>query len=81
LKVNEVSGCVCAFGEFHDLLISITRGIYGFYYRFRQRIYLFRKLVRIPPDYACEEGNNKINIFIQISKIDLKAASEFQKGS
>jgi len=65
--------------SFMNLLISITRGIYAFYYRFRLRTYLFRKLVRIPVDKAQEEGKNNINILNQNSKIELKAASEISK--
>ncbi len=73
LKFQNVLALVVSF---LNLLISITRGIYAFYYRFRLRTYLFRKLVRIPPDYGSEEGKNKINILNQNSKIELKAASE-----
>jgi len=61
--------------SFMNLLISMIRGIYAFYYRFRLRTYFFRKLVRIPADKAQEEGKNIINISNQHSKIELKAAS------
>jgi len=62
-----------------NLLISITREIYAIYYRFMLRSYFFRKLLRIPPYNAQEEWKNNIKILNQISKVELKAASDLSK--
>jgi len=78
-KYMKFQDVLALLASFMNLLISITRGIYAFYYRFRLRNYFFRKLVRIPYDNAQEEGKNKINILNQNSNIELKAASDLSE--
>ena len=73
-KYMKFQDVLALLASFMNLLISIARGIYAFYYRFKLRTYLFRRLVRIPPD--CETDSKKLN---QNTKIELKVSSKLSE--
>jgi len=68
-KYMKLQDVLALLVSFFNLLISITRGIYAFYYRFRLRSYFFKKLVRIPPDQGTVDLKTNINKFKQNSEL------------